>query len=263
MNHFLRRSVLSGVCVVTLLVLLVASPFAGAQQSAATGRTLTDFVRPLVLDGFDPAAGELAAVDITLSADMDSRVLEITNSSAGAADFTVMNSVRFCGDLGPAPASFQACVSSTSATALIFQTEILSESFVNLAAGATAASAQPTTASDLASTRVVDPALLAQFVGVPSVDFGVATLAGFEALGGGGNSLVEIETYANVRAQIDYLFAGVAVDKLTNGGDGVAVLEGQAGRWTYDVANTGNTTLQGCDRDRRPRGCHLDLRGDE
>lgn len=222
MYNYLHRAPLGGPCVL-MLMLLVASPFASAQQSAATGRTMTDFARPLTLDGFDSATGQLVAVDITLSADIDSRVLEITNNSAGAADFTVTTNVRFCGDPGPVPANYHACAESASTTALSFETQILAEPFINLAAGSTASSAQSATASDIASLRMFDAASLTQFVDVASVDFGVASLAGFEALGGGGNSLVEIETFANVQARVNDIFAGVSIEKLTNGGDGVSV----------------------------------------
>ena len=242
MYHNRRRAALGGLCA-TMLVLLVASPFANAQQ-VETGRTKTDFVRTLAHEGFDSAAGKLVAADIVLSAALDSRVLKITNNSGGVADFMVTTNVRLCADLGQTPASYANCVASASPTALRFDTQILAESFVNLAAGASASSAQSATASDDASMRVVDAASLARFVDAPSVNIGVATLAGFEALGGGGNSLVEIETFANVQAEINYLYADITIEKLTNGGDGVAVIQGDAVQWTYDVTNTGNTALQ-------------------
>ena len=243
MKHNSRRAALGGLCAV-ILMLLVASPFASAQQAASTGRTKTDFAQALSLGGFESPTGQLVAAEITLSADLDSRVLEITNNSGSANDFTVVTNVRFCGDVGAVPASYAACAGSTSPTALAFQTQVLDESFVNLAAGATASSANSATSSDVASLQVLDAASLAKFVDVGPVQFGLVTLAGFEALGGGGNSLVEIETFADVTAQITYLYASISIEKLTNGGDGIAVQEGDSLTWTYDVTNTGNTALQ-------------------
>ena len=242
MNTNMIRAVLGGLCAITLV--LAATPFARAQSSNAIDRTMTDFNRSLSVAGFDASLGQLVGVDLVLSADIDSRVLEITNNSGTAADFTVINSVQFCADIGPAPASHAACAASTATTALRFETQILAETFTNLAAGATASSGQSTTASDSRSIRVLDVAGLAHFTSTAPVELGVATQAGFQALGGGGNSLVEIETFASVRAQVDYIYAGVAIDKLTNGADGISLMPGDPVSWTYDVTNTGNTALQ-------------------
>ena len=237
------RTILGAVCAGALL--LLAIPFAQAQSGASTGRTLTDFAAELSVDGFSSATGQLVAADISVQADLDSRVLEITNNSGTASQFEVTTEVHFCGELGAAPISHATCAASIAPSALSFETTGLAETFPDLGPGETASSPAPITGTDSRSVRVLDPAELAQFIDVGQVSYGVATMAGFNALGGGGNSVVEIETFADVQIQIDYLYAGVTINKLTNGGDGVGLVEGEAVTWTYDVQNTGNADLRG------------------
>lgn len=237
------RRALSTVAVFAALVLAML-PLAAAQTSATTGRTITDFVRSLSVEGFDASLGTLAAADVTLAADLDSRVLEITNTSGSAADFAVTTTVSFCGTPGSAAANYLDCIAAADGTSLQFQTTVLSETFANLGPSETAASASAATASTSETTRIADLATLETLATSASIDYVVATLAGFEALGGGGNSRVEVETYANVELRVDYLYANIDIDKLTNGVDRAEVVTGAPVEWTYDVTNTGNTALQ-------------------
>jgi len=247
MNTNAIRSILCGLCAIILV--LIALPLARAQQSDSTGRTQTDFTRQLTLDGFDSSTGTLVAVDFSLQADLDSRVVQITNTnpdpSSAPIDVMVTTSVRFCADIGPAPTSYLACSGApASLTKLDFQAQVLSESFVGLVAGDVDQSDQPAAAFDASTLRVLDQTALAAFVDSGPVNIGLGTLAGFEALGGGGNARVEVETFANASAEISYMYAAVGIDKLTNGVDGGTAVVGEPVLWTYDVTNTGNAALQ-------------------
>lgn len=244
----LVRRALAAACTAAALALLslpIPMPGAHAQTNASTGRVTTDFVRVLSVDGFDSTRGTLIAADLSVGVNLDGQVLTITNSSSSPADFLVTTSARVCVDLaGSQLLDFAACNSQTSPTKVAFEAEVLAESFLGLGTGETAASQVTSTASDLVSSRVIDPDALRFFSDNDQIAFQVATLAGFEALGGGGNSLVEIETFADVRIDVRYLVAGVEIEKLTNGGDGITVNPGEPVEWTYDVTNTGNTALQ-------------------
>jgi len=247
---------------VALISVPIPTPQALGQTSASTGRVATDFVRELSVEGFDSSLGTLIAADITVAADIDSRVATITNSSTSTEDYRVTTRAELCVDLASAQRpDFASCSATASATKVALDLDVLTESFVGLVTGETATSPQATMASALVSDRVTDPNALQFFVDNSQIDFRVATLADFETFGGGGNSLVEIETFAEVRVDVRYLVAGIEIDKRTNGDDGLTFEPGQAVSWTYDVTNTGNTALQNVivDDDVEGQICVIDL----
>ena len=244
----------AGVAALSFLALAL-TPLASAQGTAApggdggsdsTGRQLTDFTAELNVPGFDSSLGELAAAELTISGSYDGQVLQITNQSGGTADFLVETNVRLCADAiaSGATIDYAGCAASASSTTVMFDTGIVQESFQQLPAGAVSASAVPGSALDAHSTVVLDPAALAGFVDATSVTFGVATLAGFEALGGGGNSTVQVETFADVTLSVAYQYISLDVVKMTNGVDTAVVAPGDAVEWTYDVTNTGNAGIE-------------------
>lgn len=223
------------------------APADGGGGSDSTGRQLTDFNADLDVPGFDSSLGDLAAAELTISGSYDGQVIQILNQSGGTADFVVSTNVRLCVDpisAGTA-GSYSSCAASASSTTVMFDTGVVQESFDALPAGAAGASAVPGSALDASTTVVLAPDALAAFVDAPSVTFGVATLAGFEALGGGGNSTVQVETYADVTLSVSYQYVSLDVVKLTNGVDTAVVTPGDAVEWTYDVTNTGNTAVSG------------------
>lgn len=238
-----------------LLLALALTPVASAQNSTAptgtggsdsTGRQLTDFTAELNVAGFDSSLGELAAAELTISGSYDGQVLQITNQSGGTADFVVETNVRLCADAmaSGATINYAGCAASATSTTVMFDTGIVQETFQDLPAGAVSASAVPGSALDAHSTVVLDPTALAGFVDAASVTFGVATLAGFEALGGGGNSTVQVETFADVTLTVAYQYIALDVVKMTNGVDTAVVTPGDPVEWTYDVTNTGNTGIE-------------------
>ena len=246
-------------CVAVLAASLLAlsfSPLAAAQDGAgagdggsdSTGRQLTDFTAELNVPGFDSTLGELAAAELTISGSYDGQVLQITNQSGGIADFVVETNVRLCADALSAGSAltYASCAASatSTSTSVMFDTGVVQESFTQLPAGAVSASAAPGTALDAQGTVVLDPAALAGFVDVDAITFGVATLAGFEALGGGGNSTVQVETFADVTLTVAYQYISLDVVKLTNGVDTAVVAPGDAVEWTYDITNTGNAGIE-------------------
>lgn len=238
------------------LLALSFSPLAAAQDGSdpahggtdSTGRQLTDFAAELSVPGFDSSLGELAAVDLIVSGSYDGQVLQILNQSGGIADFLVETNVRLCADAMPTGGALTYAGCAASATAgsasVVFDTGVVQESFVQMPAGAVSASAVPGAAVDAQGTVVLDPAALADFVDVNAITFGVATLAGFEALGGGGNSTVQVETFADVTLTVAYQYISLDVVKLTNGVDRAVVVPGDAVEWTYDVTNTGNAAIE-------------------
>ena len=234
----------------TSLTALAFAPMVDAQEgdggSDSTGRQLTDFVAELNVPGFDGSLGELAAAELTITGTYDGQVLQITNQSGGTADFVVSTHVRLCADpdQDAVAMTYAACAASATSTTVMFDTGVVQENFDQLLPGAASASAIPGTALNAHSTVVLDPAALATFVDASSVSFGVATLAGFEALGGGGNSTVQVETFADVTLTVAYQYINLDVVKLTNGVDTAVVAPGDAVEWTYDVTNIGNAGVE-------------------
>lgn len=241
----MSRSLLR-ICVALLMsaVVLALPGVAGAQGGSETGRSATDFVKTLSFPGYS-GQETLVAADVTVRAALDSRVVTITNSSGTAADFLVTTNVRFCGGFASLGITdFSSCAANPAAGTLSFRADGLAESFDGLQPGETSFSPFPASAQDVASVRLVDAASLQKVSELANVDYQIATLAGFEALGGGGNSLVEIETYANASISVNYIVAGIKIEKLTNGVDGALVSAGGEVLWTYDVSNVGDTALQ-------------------
>lgn len=241
-------STISKLIASTALILgfaLVMPGLAQAQSSDTTGRQLTDFSGDLTVPGFDGSLGELAAAELTVAGTYDGQVLQIVNESGGTADFTVSTAVKLCAArmATGAATSYATCAAAADSATIMSDTNVVSETFQALPAGQTGVSAVPGEATDTSAVTVLDPAALADFIDAQSLNFGVATLAGFEALGGGGNSTVRVETFANVTLSVAYLFVNLDVVKLTNGVDGAIVSPGDPVEWTYDIANTGNTAL--------------------
>lgn len=227
-------------------LVLTASGSAAAQASDSTGRQRTDFTDVLSVPGFDASLGELAMVQLSLAGSFDGRVLRIVNQSGGTANFTVETRVRLCAQpAGAGTPSYDDCAATPSAPTILFDAPVVQESFPALPAGATGASEDASTAADATTANVLDPGALATFVGVGSVDYDVVTLAGFRAIGGGGNSTVEVETYANVTLDVVYDYVALDLVKLTNGVETASVAPGGAVEWTYDVTNTGNSPVVG------------------
>lgn len=233
------RRLLASLCLLAI-VGVTLSTAASAQSSDQTGRRVTDFSDVLSVSQFDPSQGELVQANFTISGSFDSRVLQITNKSNETADFNVSTFVGLCADrlsvLGSI--SYPSCTATSTTTGLNLTTSVLQEQFAGLTPGSSASSAAPLQASDAASISVTDPATLSAFTGTGVVDFGVVTLAGFEASGAGGNSLVEVETFADVAISVDYLCASVSIVTTTNGDDGISVNVGSGITWQYTVTNT-------------------------
>jgi len=241
--HFFKRLV-AALCLIAMFSVSAAT-LASAQSTDETGRRVTDFGDVLSVSRFNPLQGDLIQADFTISGSFDSRVLRITNSSNQTANFDVSTHVDLCAERMSVvtSASYQACRASSSPTGLGLTATALHESFYNLAPGASDASAVALQASDSAGFSVTDPAALGEFIGNGVVDFVVGTSAGFEANGAGGNSLVEVETYANVTISVNYRYANVSIVTTTNGGDGIPLTPGESTTWEYVVTNTGNVEL--------------------
>ncbi|MEM7096386.1 MAG: choice-of-anchor E domain-containing protein [Actinomycetota bacterium] len=248
-----KQALLRGFLAGLIVMLLVAAaglglaPGVSAQDSGgddATGIRLTDFTETLSIPGFDGSLGVLAAAELTISGEYEGRVLRIVNQSGGQADFLVSTNVQLCVGLsgGGAP-TYADCQAGAASTTVMFETDVVQESFAAMAPGGTGQSATPGSAQESQTLTILDPAALTTFIDTPAIDFGVATLAGFEALGGGGNSTVQVETFADVALSIRYQYISLDVAKATNGLSTATVTPGDPVEWTYDVTNTGNTEL--------------------
>jgi len=233
------RRLVAALCLLAIVSVSVAT-VASAQTSDQTGQRVTDFTDVLSIAQFDPAQGQLVQANFTISGSFESRVLQITNRSNETADFDVSTFVGLCADRLSvlSTISYPACSATSSPTGLSLTTTALQEQFTGLAPGGSSSSAVPLQASDGASTVVTDAGVLNDFTGTGLVSFGVATVAGFEARGAGGNSLVEVETFADVAISVDYLCANVSIVTTTNGADGISVTAGSGVTWDYTVTNT-------------------------
>lgn len=241
---------------ILLALLATVGPVAGfgVSEAAASrdgvGPAKPDFVTgsdiaDMVLDQFDPAQGTLLGADLTVEASISSSFSNVANDSSATADLTPQVRLDFCADFAAADAALPSdCAGSPTGMAGSLSA---AETFTAVGPNGTdiRASVQPVVES--ASTVVaLSGAQLEPFVGTGQVAMRFAADASIDMTGPGDGQMAW-HTLASGGVAIDYVYAGIDIEKSTNGHDAdidpVPLTVGDTVEWNYAVTNTGSVDL--------------------
>lgn len=237
-----RRPIRTTVALALAFALFALPTLAASAQSGSdsTGLQPTGYIGQVSVPGFDSSLGELVSAELALSARSQSQVLQLTNLSGSAASLSATTSVQLCAALSAGLSSYWECAAPGPAT-VTFESWVDHGTFGELKHGrSTGGSAN--SAHEATTVTVLDPFALASFTDVDSIDFGIATLS--ESHTSGGYANVTAQTSTDVTLRVSYDYAAVEIETLTNGEDGIELDAGESVDYTYNVTNTGTTTLR-------------------